>query len=130
MVKIAGAGGAKAPGAGRVEPVALALERVGGQGDALGACAFEEGAPVELCPGGMGVCDRNGDRLCLGSSLAQGGDEGGLVLFFTQAIARLRPEDGVVAEPQITGGARLGEGLYGGGECRRVPRGSSHIDQA
>ncbi len=40
------------------EPVALALEGIGGQRDALGACALEEGSPVELCPCGMGVGDR------------------------------------------------------------------------
>ena len=90
---------------GRGGPVALTLKGIGGQGDALGVGARKEGAPVELRASGMGVADRGRDRLCLCAPLAQGGDEGRLVLLLSKALACHRAEHRVRAKLQVGGGA-------------------------
>ena len=114
----AGVAGARA----EAEPVALALEGVGRQRDALGAGALEEGLPVELGAGGVGVrrgrCDQ---RLGLGASLAQGRDEGGLAssagLEALRAPSRRAPGRGRAPGRR---GALLGEGGDRVGEAHRL----------
>ena len=101
------------------EPVALPLEGIGRQRDALCARAREEGAPLDPGPGSVGVGERPRQGTGLGPPLAQGRHEGGGVLI-PQALPRLRAEHRVGAELDIGAGSLRLQGLDRIGEAHRL----------
>jgi hypothetical protein len=68
----------------------------------------------------MSTGDRGRDRLCLGAPLAQSRDEGGAVLFVSEALPCHRAEHRVGAELQVGTGALLAQGLDRIGEAHRL----------
>ncbi len=109
-------GGAGAGG----QPVALALEGVGGQRHCLGAGAGEEGLRVGGGACRVGVGERGGDRLGLGASLAQGRDRRGRALFPLKARGGHRAQDRVWPELDEDAGALGPQGGDALGEAHRA----------
>src|SRR6202008_1367520 len=93
-----------------LQPVALALEGIGGKEDAPCARAVEVGLPLDLGPGGMGSGDRGVGSSGLRAPLAQRRQEGGPLLLGAQALARHRAKGGLWAELQISARSLLCQG--------------------
>ncbi|GAA3117124.1 hypothetical protein GCM10020254_74910 [Streptomyces goshikiensis] len=98
-------GGAHVSGPGaRLDPVALALEGVGGQVvDAPGTGAGEVGVPVDPGAVGVGPGEGEGEALGLGAALAEHGDEDGALFHAVLGEGR---QDAVGAEFDVRGHAR------------------------
>lgn len=100
----------------RVEPVALALEGVGGQRHLLGSARGEEGIPVDLGAGGVSGGERPAQGARLLTPLAQGGDQRRRHVAARQALRGHRgerplgPELDVGGDPHaVEGGDRVGK---------------------
>ncbi|GHF46495.1 hypothetical protein GCM10010359_56230 [Streptomyces morookaense] len=106
-----GAGG-RHPGG--IEPVALALERVGGQGDL--ACAGEEGVPVRGDAVGVELPEGGDGGLRLGTVATQDGDGDGTV----HAALDEGAQDAAGADLDEGGHTELVQGLHTVGETDRL----------
>ncbi|GAA5705592.1 hypothetical protein Save01_06445 [Streptomyces avermitilis] len=96
-----------------VQPEALALESVGGQGDAVSA--GEQGLPVRGDAVHVQFGERGDDGLLLGAVTAQDGHGDGLV----HAVLHHAAEDAAGADLHERGHAQLAEGLDAVGEAHR-----------
>ena len=111
-------GGGVAPGLRR-EPVALALEGVGGELGAAGTAAREESVPVDVDAGAVGLAEELGEGLPVAAAGAQRRRDNDLVGPVAEAAARQPAQHCVRAELEEAGDALILERADPGGEAHR-----------